>query len=941
MRAHVAGERKRVKATMVHLELKVEELRWKVMSDPSSQALCEDLIKNEAALKLYQDSNKERLQVLTGLLQELAGETPSGFLSGLVKSRKAKTEIAELTFKGVMRKGASEVLQAASEHFREAYALSPSSAPVEPWPIEEGKTLQESDRLQLDGEWSEQEMKAALKGLPAGKAPGQDGLSKVFFERNWELLGPAVMREVRFFESAGVLSESFTTAVTILQHKKGDRDDLGNYRPITLLSFFYKRLAKVLANRIKVVLPRVISSNQFGFLPGRSLTDAVSLVADAIDAAEQEDEDWLLLLVDFQKAYDSVSREYLFTTLRKFTRWVKGLHDGVATKVLLNGWIGERVEMAKVVRQGCPLAPYLFLCTVEPLCQEIERRKLGVRKRGVQGSLDYIGYADDTTLVLKGKEQVAVAEKLLGEFAEISRLKELSCRGRKEGGLGVIDLKHRIDNMVIQGLGKALAEQEPLRNWLWERAAAFPLGLATIYVHPSVLKSWLGGGTRWKATIKALWGSKLVTIGDPAHRWDAEEEQLLFNRNIFLKGRSPFGNHSGSLCLKGIRLGDLVAKGGDGSRSRKSEEVLERELGGEEQRNWALKAWEAAFQRWKDLVLNQLSAEEFFKETRLVRSASYRPGAFFYYQLQYVSNGELYGRRVTVDKKGNIGEVDYASVGTVDFRRVSPMAVIDGRARGLLGAPRTRLLFSTICEKGERADLQKLRNAMKPSVTQPKQQLKWEEELGRKIGWGKAIMVRNSLATPCRAREVILRVHSNNLQVGERLHFLGARAKCTYCGGVELQDHCLFSCPTIQPVVGVMKKAVQCMNPGRDMRSLGDMLFQGSGTSTGFPEAAIISITAHQVWLERCNAVFRGSRFQPKRALRRIAAGFTRHVKIYSRARKKTAGKNALERTGDWRHLNADEARAMRRLYETEASMTWRAGFKAIWEDGGVAFQPP
>ncbi|CAI5998434.1 unnamed protein product [Closterium sp. NIES-65] len=580
MRAHVAEERKRVKVTMVDLELKVEELRWKVMSDPSSQALYEDLIKNEAALKLYQDSNKERLQVLKGLLQELVGESPSGTLSGLVKSRKAKTKIAELTFKGVLRKGASEVLQAASEHFREAYALSPLSSPVEPWPIEEGKALQESDRLQLDSEWSEQEVKPALKGLPAGKAPGQDGLPKEFFERNWELLGPAVMREVRTFESAGVLSESFTTAVTILLHKKGDRDDLGNYRPITLLSFFYKLLAKVLANRIKVVLPRVISSNQFGFLPGRSLADAVSLVADAIDAAEQEDEDWLLLLVDFHKAYDSVSREYLFTTLGnmgfpgKFTRWVKGLHDGAATKVLLNGWIGERVVMAK---------------------------------------------------------------------------------------------GHRIDTMVIQGLGKALAEQEPLRNWLRERAAAFPLGLAMIYAHHSVLKSWLGGGMRWKATIKALWDSKLVTIGDSAHRWDAEEEQLLFNRSIFFRGRSPLGNQAGSLCLKGVRLGDLVAKGGDGSRSRKSDEVLERELGGVEQRKWALKAWDATPQGWKDLVLKQLSAEELFRETRLVRSASYRPGEFFYYQLQYVSNGEVYGRRVTVDKKGNIGEVEYACVVTVEF----------------------------------------------------------------------------------------------------------------------------------------------------------------------------------------------------------------------------------------------------------------------------------
>ncbi|CAI5465116.1 unnamed protein product [Closterium sp. Yama58-4] len=733
-----------------------------------------------------------------------------------------------------------EVLQAASKHFREAYALSPLSSPVEPWPIEEGRTLQECDRLQLDGEWSEQEVKAALKGLPAGKAPGQDGLPKEFFERDWELLGPALMREVRTFESAGVLSESFTTAVTILLHKKGDRGDLGNYQPITLLSFFYKLLAKVLANRIKVVLPKVISGNQFGFLPGRSLADAVSLVADAIDAAEQEDEDWLLLLVDFQKAYDSVSREYLFTTLgnmgfpEKFTRWVKGLHDGAATRVLLNGWIGERVVMDKGVHQGCPLAPYLFLCAVEPLCQEIERRKLGVRKRGVKGSLDYIGYADDTTLVMKGKEQVVVAEKLLGEFVEIS------------------GLKVNRDKTTLMPLGKNLRRLQPIASsfkwaeknaserllgiWItlggspgpaWDKAFekvsavlscweskhlktsarvtiinnyAMPILLFQAQIYASPYEVWtkvkrlchnfISGGKALLDKHFTLWSYELSCRG----RKEGGLGVIDLKHRIDSMGKIIFRNQAGSLCLKDIRLGDLVAMGGDGSRSRKSEEVLERELGGVEQRKWALKAWDATPQRWKDLVLNQLSAEEVFRETRLVRSASYRSGEFFYYQLQYVSNSELYGRRVTVDKKGNIGEVEYASV---------------------------------------------------------------------------------------------------------------------------------------------------CMNPGRDMRSLGDMLFQRSGTSSGFPEAAIISITAHQVWLERCNAVFRGSRFQPKRALRRMAIGFTRHVKVYNRARKKTAGRNASKRTGDWSHLNADEAGAVRRLYETEASMTWRAGFRKIWEDGGVAFQPP
>ncbi|CAI6002183.1 unnamed protein product [Closterium sp. NIES-65] len=398
------------------------------MADPSAQDVYEELVKNEVALKLYLDSNRERLQVMSGVLMELAGETPSPFLLGLVRSRKAKTELSELCFKGRQYKGAREVLKAASIYLKEAYEAPLQQSLTEPWLIEEGCTVRDFDRAQLSRSWTEQEVKVALKGLPSGKAPGQDGLSKEFFERNWDLLGSAVLKEIRAFELSAELSEAFTTAVTILLHKKGDKESSSNYRPITLLSFFYKLLTKVLANWIKVALPRVISPNQFGFLLCRSLKEAVSLVADVIDAAAEGDEDWLLLLVDFQKAYDSVSREYLFKTLRgmgfsdKFIKWVKGLHDGAAMRLLLNGWLGDRVEMLKGVRQGCPLAPYLFLCIIEPLCQEVERRGLGVRKRGVAGELAYVGYADNSTLVLQGKEQVVKAKSLLDDFAAISGL---------------------------------------------------------------------------------------------------------------------------------------------------------------------------------------------------------------------------------------------------------------------------------------------------------------------------------------------------------------------------------------------------------------------------------------------------------------------------------------------------------------------------------------
>ncbi|CAI5955282.1 unnamed protein product [Closterium sp. NIES-65] len=203
------------------------------------------------------------------------------------------------------------------------------------------------------------------------------------------------MAMVKDFEVSASLPVELKEAVTILLHKNGDRDQLNNYRPITLLNFTYKVLAKVLADRMKRILHQVISPEQCGFLLGRCLSDAVALVADIIDVAKNEKADRYMLLVDFQKAFDSVSRDFLFQVLRKmgfleqYVGWIEGLHENTTTKLLVNGWLGEGLNVVSGVRQGCPLAPYLFLCAVEPLAQEVEREKLGLSKKGQQ--LSYLG----------------------------------------------------------------------------------------------------------------------------------------------------------------------------------------------------------------------------------------------------------------------------------------------------------------------------------------------------------------------------------------------------------------------------------------------------------------------------------------------------------------------------------------------------------------------
>ncbi|CAI5484927.1 unnamed protein product [Closterium sp. Yama58-4] len=321
--------------------------------------------------------------------------------------------------------GFKEILQAASSYFRNIFG---ADHPVEgaEWNFNPARRLDERVAEKLTADWSEQEVKKAFAAMARNKSPGSDGLPKELFEAHWDLLGESFMVMAKSFESSASLPAEVKEAVTILLHKKGDKEQLNNYRPITLLNFTYKVLARVVADRMKSVLHMVISPEQYGFIPGRRLSDAVALVADIIEGAKNGKKDWYLLLVDFQKAFDSVSREFLFSVLEKMgfperlVGWVKGLHEGTTTKLLINGWLGDGVDVVSGVRQGCPLAPYLFLCAVEPLALEVERRGLGLEKEGHR--LGYLGYADDTTLVLQGREQIGQAEVLLDRFEKASGL---------------------------------------------------------------------------------------------------------------------------------------------------------------------------------------------------------------------------------------------------------------------------------------------------------------------------------------------------------------------------------------------------------------------------------------------------------------------------------------------------------------------------------------
>ncbi|RVW48600.1 putative ribonuclease H protein [Vitis vinifera] len=136
---------------------------------------------------------------------------------------------------------------------------------------------QEADTLELP--FTEDEVHSALMDMNGDKAPGPDGFMVAFWQCCWEFVKEEVLEMFKEFHEQNAFLKSFINMFLVLLPKKGGAEELGDFRPISLLGGLYKLLAKVLANRIKKVIGKVVSPDQNAFVMGRQILEA-SLIAN-------------------------------------------------------------------------------------------------------------------------------------------------------------------------------------------------------------------------------------------------------------------------------------------------------------------------------------------------------------------------------------------------------------------------------------------------------------------------------------------------------------------------------------------------------------------------------------------------------------------------------------------------------------------------------------
>ena len=254
------------------------------------------------------------------------------------------------------------------------------------------------------------EVQGTLKQMEVGTAPGSDGLPPLFYKQYWSKVEQEVTSVVLAILNSGIVPSQLNHTFLTLIPKIHSPRKVTYFRPITLSNVLYKIVAKVLANRLKILLPKLISEHQSAFISGRLITDNILIAHETLHHLKSKRASrmgYMALKLDMRKAYDRVEWVFLEKIMLKMgfnVRWVSTIMaciKSVSYSILLNGHPHGHIVPERGLRQGDPLSPYLFLLVTEGMHSLFKKAEENRVIRSVSlcvngPRISYLLFADDS-----------------------------------------------------------------------------------------------------------------------------------------------------------------------------------------------------------------------------------------------------------------------------------------------------------------------------------------------------------------------------------------------------------------------------------------------------------------------------------------------------------------------------------------------------------------
>jgi hypothetical protein len=180
--------------------------------------------------------------------------------------------------------------------------------------------------------FTEAEVKSAIDQMPSDKAPGPNGYTGAFFKKCWDIIKGDLMRVI--LQIGNLHAENFhwlNSANIALLPKNDAAEEVGDFRPISLIHAIAKIISKMLALRLSSFMNDLVSNAQSAFIKKRSIHDNFLYVKNLATRFNKAKTLALLFKLDIQKAFDSINWEYILDLLRRrgfpptFRNWIVAL----------------------------------------------------------------------------------------------------------------------------------------------------------------------------------------------------------------------------------------------------------------------------------------------------------------------------------------------------------------------------------------------------------------------------------------------------------------------------------------------------------------------------------------------------------------------------------------------------------------------------------------
>jgi hypothetical protein len=262
------------------------------------------------------------------------------------------------------------------------------------------------------------EIEEAIFQMAPQKSPGPDGFPVEFYQDNWGELKEEVCAAIHHFFVTGCFDFSVNRTCIALIPKVKEPVKVSDFRPISLCNVVYKILSKVLANRLKWVLPSIISKTQSAFIPGRLISDNILVAYETMHSMHSRmwgKVGYMAVKLDMSKAYDRVEWVFLEEVMKKMgfeVKWINWVMKCITTvqyDLLINGNQVGPIIPSRGIRQGDPLSPYLFLLCAEVLSLKLQMAQVGGLLMGVPTSprgprINHLFFADDSLIFCRAQQ---------------------------------------------------------------------------------------------------------------------------------------------------------------------------------------------------------------------------------------------------------------------------------------------------------------------------------------------------------------------------------------------------------------------------------------------------------------------------------------------------------------------------------------------------------